>query len=309
MKKILAIIPFLLVLIWYNNLSTERQEQKEAIGEKEMITPYYSQIFDAGKEYITEKTGTVFSPFMTSKEIADAKRKARKACMDENSEMTKREAKKFCKSKAYQEPQLWNDIKASMFRLLSGIFIASFIAFFFGLALGSIKLLRNTLSPFIVFLSIIPPLALLPAFLLILGTGEIAKISLIVVGLVFIMTRDMQREVQAFPEEMRIKAMTLGANSFDIMFRIIAPQMMPVMLNMMRLNMGSAWLFLLASEAMAATAGLGYSIYLAQRYLAMDAIIFYVCVITLLGFILDKILKVVNEWLFPWYAEINGGKK
>ena len=47
--------------------------------------------------------------------------------------------------------------------------------------------------------------------------------------------------------------------------------------------MGSAWLFLIAAEAIASTEGLGYRIFLVRRYLAMDVILPYVVWITLLA--------------------------
>jgi len=308
-KIILGMIPFLLIIIGYHFLADARHEQKKLKGEEELITPYYSKIFKAANEYTFEKTATVFSPFMSNKEVATIKKEQRKACLEQIGDtMSKRDAKKHCKSQAYQESRLWNDIKASGFRMIVGITIAVVIAFPLGLILGLFKTSRELLSPFIVFLSIIPPLSLLPAFLLTLGTGEIAKIALIVVGLVFLLTRDIEREVLAFPTELKIKAMTLGASNFDMIFRIIAPQMMPIVLNMVCLQLGAAWLFLLASEAMAAQSGLGYTIYLSQRYLAMDVIIFYVMVITFLGFLLNKSIKMLNVKLFPWYAAINGGK-
>ena len=37
--------------------------------------------------------------------------------------------------------------------------------------------------------------------------------------------------------------------------------------------LGPAWLFLIAAEAIAATEGLGYRIFLVRRFLAMDVIL------------------------------------
>ena len=59
----------------------------------------------------------------------------------------------------------------------------------------------------------------------------------------------------------------------------------------MRLSMGSAWLFLIAAEAIASTEGLGYRIFLVRRYLAMDVILPYVVWITLLAVFADLALR------------------
>ncbi len=68
----------------------------------------------------------------------------------------------------------------------------------------------------------------------------------------------------------------------------------------MRLSLGSAWLFLIAAEAVAADVGLGYRIFLVRRYLAMDVILTYVIWITLLAFLLDWLLKQLSRRAFPW---------
>jgi NitT/TauT family transport system permease protein len=64
--------------------------------------------------------------------------------------------------------------------------------------------------------------------------------------------------------------------------------------------MGSAWLFLIAAEAIASTEGLGYRIFLVRRYLAMDVILPYVVWITLLAFLMDWALKTLRSRAFPW---------
>ena len=62
------------------------------------------------------------------------------------------------------------------------------------------------------------------------------------------------------------------------------PQVMPRLIDTVRLALGGAWLFLIAAEAIASTEGLGYRIFLVRRYLAMDVILPYVAWITFLGF-------------------------
>ena len=70
--------------------------------------------------------------------------------------------------------------------------------------------------------------------------------------------------------------------------------------------MGPAWLFLISSEAIAATDGLGYRIFLVWRYLAMDVILPYVIWITILAFVIDYLLKHLSRRAFKWQAEEGG---
>jgi NitT/TauT family transport system permease protein len=149
----------------------------------------------------------------------------------------------------------------------------------------------------------VPPLALLPILFIIMGLGDAAKITLIVIGTTLILIRDVASRVQDLPREQIIKAQTLGASSWQIGLRVVLPQVLPRLIDSVRLLIGPAWLFLIAAEAIAADSGLGYRIFLVRRYLAMDVIIPYVIWITLLAFLMDALLKLLQHIWFPWFAK------
>ena len=151
------------------------------------------------------------------------------------------------------------------------------------------------------FLSIVPPLTILPILFIALGVGETSKIALIFLGTVFVISRDLQLYVAHLPGEQITKALSLGARPASIPVRILLPQVMPRLLDTTRLTLGAAWLFLIAAEMISATDGLGYRIGLVRRYLAMDVIIPYVLWITFLGFVMDWFLRISVKSFFPWY--------
>lgn len=76
---------------------------------------------------------------------------------------------------------------------------------------------------------------------------------------------------------------------------------MPRLIDAVRLSLGAGWLFLISAEAIAATDGLGYRIFLVRRYMAMDVILPYVAWITFLAFIFDLSLRKLNSKLYPWH--------
>ena len=137
------------------------------------------------------------------------------------------------------------------------------------------------------------------------GLDELSKVVLIVIGITPMMIRDLQQRTREIPEELWIKAQTLGASSWTLILRVIVPQLLPRLLIALRLALTSAWLFLIAAEAIASTDGLGYRIFLVRRYLAMDVILPYVAWITLLAWLIDEALRRLTQWAFPWY---NGGR-
>lgn len=195
----------------------------------------------------------------------------------------------------------WTDTAASLERLLLGVGISALIALTFGVAQGALPLVRAKLSPFVTAVSLIPPMAILPVLFIVFGLGELSKVVLIIIGITPVLIRDIQGRVMELPTEQLIKAQTLGASSWQVILRVILPQTMPRLFESVRLSLGPAWLFLIAAEAIAATEGLGYRIFLVRRYLSMDVILPYVVWITLLAFLMDYALKVYSRKRYPWF--------
>jgi NitT/TauT family transport system permease protein len=201
------------------------------------------------------------------------------------------------------EYQLWTDTGASLRRIGIGLGIAALCGLLCGLNLGLFIGMEHLFLPFVTFVSIIPPLAVLPILFIVFGVDELAKVVLIFIGTFPLITRDIQLAVKKIPREQIIKACTLGASQTSLAYRIVLPQIMPRLLETVRINMGPAWLFLIASEAIAATNGLGYRIFLVRRYLAMDLIIPYVLWIVLIGAVVDSVLRLILRTRYAWYLE------
>jgi len=204
----------------------------------------------------------------------------------------------FEPSKRTGEYLLWADTGASLERLFFGVGISALIGLVLGVINGMLPLFRATLSPLVTAISLIPPMAIL---FIVFGLGELSKVMLIIIGICPILIRDLQLRTQSLPAEQLLKAQTLGANTWQIMIRVVLPQVLPPLLSAVRLTLGSAWLFLIAGEAIAATEGLGYRIFLIRRYLAMDVILPYVLWIAVLAFLMDTILRLISKRAFPWY--------
>lgn len=195
---------------------------------------------------------------------------------------------------------MWVDTLASLERLGLGLAVATALALVLGVAVGLIPYIRAGLSPFIGVVSMIPPMAVLPVLFIVFGLDELSKVVLIVFGVAPFLIRDLALKVGDMPREQLIKAQTLGASTWQIVLRVVLPQMLPRLIDAVRLSLGPAWLFLISAEAIAATEGLGYRIFLVRRYMAMDVILPYVAWITLLAFLSDAGLRWINARFFPW---------
>ncbi len=192
------------------------------------------------------------------------------------------------------------DTLASLGRLGASLAIAAGIALLLGMLVGMFPYFRAVFAPFIAVVSMVPPLALLPILFIVMGLGETSKITLIVIGITPIIIRDLAFRVMDLPHEQMVKAQTLGGSSWQIALRVVLPQTLPRLLTCLKLQLGPAWLFLIAAEAISSDSGLGYRIFLVRRYLSMDVIFTYVAWITLLAVLMNLLLDWLRLSLFPW---------
>lgn len=204
---------------------------------------------------------------------------------------------------------LWADTAASLKRIGWAVGASALIGLVFGVVAGMLPYLRALTSPAVTTVSLIPPMAILPILFVAFGLDEFAKVMLIIIGIAPLLIRDLQARVMEIPAEMLIKAQSLGASSWQVALRVVLPQVLPRLVDGVRLALGPAWLFLISAEAIAAEQGLGYRIFLVRRYMSMDIILPYVLWITLLAFVADRLLWLLNRQCFPWLHSGTAGSK
>jgi NitT/TauT family transport system permease protein len=154
---------------------------------------------------------------------------------------------------------------------------------------------------FVLFFDKIVALSLLPILFIVFGIDEWSKIALIVIGVAPTMILDVTQMVRAVPQEQVVKAFTLDANNFDVAYRVVFKQVLPQVINSLRLNLKPMMLFLFAGEMIAASDGLAYRIAIMRRHMGMDVILPYVLWVALLLFLIDFSLRTLNRRLHPWF--------
>jgi NitT/TauT family transport system permease protein len=197
------------------------------------------------------------------------------------------------------EHRLLVDTIASARRFSIGVAFL-FLGIILGLHMAMLPYADLMFYRFILFFDKIPALAILPILFIVFGLGEVSKIALIVIGVMPTIILDTYLRAKAIPREQVTKALTLDASHLEIIYRIVLPRIFPKVLDTIRLNLKAVFLFLIAGESLAATAGLGYRIFVVRRYVAMDIIIPYVLWISLLAFLADLGVRVwIKKW-YPW---------
>lgn len=202
----------------------------------------------------------------------------------------------------FHQSMLWKDTKATARRFIYSLLLL-IPAVMLGMHMGLFPLVGAFFLRFVLFFDKIVALSLLPILFIAFGIDELSKIMLIVIGVAPTIILDSYNLTRSVPSEQLVKALTLGARDFDVAYLVVFRQILPRLLNSIRLNLKAVMLFLFAGEMIASTDGLAYRIALLRRHMAMDVIIPYVLWVALLLFLLDLTMRLINRQLHPWFHE------
>jgi NitT/TauT family transport system permease protein len=197
---------------------------------------------------------------------------------------------------------LWTDTVASAKRFAWAMLLLV-PAVLLGLHMGLFPVIGTFFLRFILFFDKIVALSLLPILFIAFGIDELSKIMLIVIGVTPTIILDTFNLTKSVPAEQIVKGFTLGAHDFGVAYRIVLKQILPRVINSIRLNLKPVTLFLFAGEMIASQDGLAYRIALLRRNMAMNVIIPYVMWVALLLFLVDLSMRVINRKLHPWFHE------
>lgn len=198
---------------------------------------------------------------------------------------------------------LWKDTAASLRRFL--IALALLVpAILLGLHMAIFPYFGAAFQRFVLFFDKIVALSLLPILFIVFGIEEWSKIMLMVIGVGPTLILDSYNIARGVPHEQIVKAFTLKSTNLDVAYRVVLKQVLPQIINSVRLNLKPLALFLFAGEMIASSDGLAYRIAIMRRHMGMDIILPYVLWVALLLFFADALLHFVNRRLHPWYQPL-----
>ena len=156
--------------------------------------------------------------------------------------------------------ELWGNTIISLWRVLVGFAIAAVSGILLGVAIGWWRTARDLLEPVIEILRPIPPLAWIPLAMLWFGLGFKPAVFLIWLGAFFPILLNTVLGMENIPRNLVDVAKTLGANSWQILFKVGVPSAAPSIMAGLRIGIGVGWMCLVAAELTGSNSGLGFMI-------------------------------------------------
>ncbi|ARU55468.1 MAG: nitrate ABC transporter permease [Pseudomonadales bacterium] len=183
----------------------------------------------------------------------------------------------------------------SLYRVLSGFFLAAAVALPIGFLVGMSPLMHRALNPFIQILKPISPLAWMPLALFIIKDSETSAIFVIFICSIWPMLINTAFGVANVRSDWINVARTHELSPLRTALTVILPAAAPTILTGMRISIGIAWLVIVAAEMLVGGTGIGYYVWNEWNNLDLTSVIFSIVMIGLVGMVLDLMLSGVSR--------------
>ena len=196
--------------------------------------------------------------------------------------------------------QLWIHVVATLDRVAVGFATGAGLGVVLGLAAGQLRLVRDVVEPVVEMLRPIPPLAVLPLFIVWVGIGEPSKVGFITYATFFPIFLTTVTGVRQIDPLLLRAARSLGARGPRLFLRVILPAALPDILTGLRLGVALAFFVIVISEFIGAEHGLGYLINDGRNFFLVPQMLGAAVVLGLLGYAGNGLVRLLERRLTRW---------
>ena len=197
---------------------------------------------------------------------------------------------------------LWAHLGATLQRVVVGFATGAVLALGLGVVAGHLRPVRNAIEPIVELVRPIPPLAVLPLFIVWIGIGETSKVGFITYATFFPMFLTTVHAVGQIDPLLVRAAQSLGAGSLQLFRRVILPAALPEILTGVRLGVALSFFVIVISEFIGAEHGLGYLINDGRNFFLVPQMLGAAVVLGLLGYAGNALVRIVERRLLRWQS-------
>lgn len=201
-----------------------------------------------------------------------------------------------------QRGQLGAHVVTSAQRVVLGFAIGGTL----GLALGALTGLsggwRTALGPTLGGIRAVPALAWVPLLILWLKIGEPSKLTLIAIGAFFPVYTTVSGALRHVDPQLVEAGRAFGLRGARLFTTIQLPAVLPAVISGLRLALAQSWIFVVAAELIASSAGLGFLLVDSQNNGRVDRILLAIILLAILGKATDSVLGVFDRWAVRRWA-------
>jgi len=190
--------------------------------------------------------------------------------------------------------------------ILGGYFLAVAVSIPFALAVAYSRFVERTLYPVVVFLQIIPKIAIAPLFIIWFGFGYMPKLLIVFLLSFFPIVVSSIAGFKSVDPEIMDFARTTGANGWKMFVRIRLPQALPEIFTGLKVGAALSATAALVAEFVASDRGLGYLLLQYNGNMETPMVFAIIVVLSAIGLVLYYAVEFVERLAIPWHVSQTG---
>ena len=198
-------------------------------------------------------------------------------------------------------PAFVEEAVPSLYRLGVGIIASIALGIAAGTVIGLLPWLRELTEPVLEFFRAIPPPALIPIVMLLLGITDTMKVAVIVSGAVWPILLNTIDGVRATDSVMTETADAFRITWWQRLWFLVLPAASPRVMAGVRQGLSVALILMVISEMFASSSGLGYRIVYFQRNFLIAESWSGIVLLGLVGVFLAVLFGLVERRVLRWY--------
>jgi len=198
-------------------------------------------------------------------------------------------------------PQFMEHAVPSLVRMFFGYIIAAVAATVIGVRIGADPRLYRTVDPVLQFLRAIPPTAIIPVAILLIGIGDAMKLIVIAFGAFWPILVNAADGARAVIGERIDTARIFGLTPRETLLFVTFPSALPGVFAGLRTGLSIAFIMIVVSEMIGSTNGLGYYILQSQRTFAIPEMYGGIVLLAILGYCLNAGFLLIEHRVLAWH--------
>ncbi len=196
--------------------------------------------------------------------------------------------------------EIWKHLWVSSFELLLGFVLGGLAGIIAGFLMGTVRILREYLNPWISGLYSAPLVALAPFYIMFFGIGVTAKVALVFTVVLFPVAINTLAGVYSTDPGFVEVARSFSASRLQILFKVLVPFSLSHIVTGLRLGVGRGLTGVVVAEFLFANAGIGFLVALAGQTFNTSLLFAGVLIFAGAGVGLTAALKRIEKELAPW---------
>jgi sulfonate transport system permease protein len=194
-----------------------------------------------------------------------------------------------------------SDVWPTLRNMLVGYAIAAVAGIGLGVAIARVRVLRDATRPLVYFANSVPPIALIPIAIVLLGFGASTRVIVIAFSALFPTLLATVDGVRALDPVLEDVARVTRLRRRERFFSVILPSAGPQVFGGLRVSLQVAFIVMISSEMLGSTQGIGFLTIQAQQSFAITDMWAGMLLLGVLGCVANLLFLLVERRVLRWH--------